>query len=71
MKEVSKKEKMMQEAVKRMEALHIISNVISEFKEGIINKSEYGGFLYWLNDKEKDLVKNFKKILEQSFMPAS
>lgn len=61
MKEISKKEKMMQEAVKRMEALHIISNAISEFKKGIINKSEYGGFLYWLNDKEKELVKKFQE----------
>ena len=61
MKEISKEEKMMQEAVKRMKALHIISNVIREFKEGIINKSEYGGFLYWLNDKEKELVKKFQE----------
>lgn len=62
MKEVSKEEKMVQEAVKRMKALNIISPVIKEFeKDRVINKSEYGGFLYWLDDREKEVVRKFQE----------
>lgn len=62
MKEVSKEEKMLREAVKRMKALNIVSNVIKEFeKDRVINKSEFGGFLYWLDDREKEVVRKFQE----------
>lgn len=62
MKEVTKEKKMMQEAVKRMKALGIISNAIKEFeKGGVVNKSEFGGILYWLDDREKEVVRKFQQ----------
>lgn len=62
MTEVSKEEKMVQEAVKRMKALNIIPKVIREFeRDGVINKSEYGGILYWLDDREKSVVNKFQE----------
>jgi len=55
------KEAKIEEAVKRMEMLHISKNVIKEFKEdNLLNLSENGGYLYWLNEDEKALVKKFE-----------
>ena len=64
MKELSKdkEEKMLEEAVKRMKALNIMSNVIKEFEtDRVINKSEFGGILYWLDDREKKVVRKFQE----------
>ena len=45
------KAKQKQEAIARMKLLKLHGNVIREFeKEGIVNLSENGGFLYWLNE---------------------
>lgn len=49
------------EAIKRMEALNLHPNVIDDFKEGVVNCSEYGmGILYWLDEERKALVKQFE-----------
>lgn len=48
-----------QEALKRMKKLNFHPNVLSDFKEDRLNKSELIGFLYWLNDKEVKAVKEF------------
>ena len=50
------------EALLRMKNLKLHENVINEFKEtGKINLSENGGILYWLNDDENNMVRQWKK----------
>ena len=61
MTNVSLLEQQKAEAVKRMEKLKLIENVIYEFEEkNVLNRSERG-ILYWLTDEEKDLVKTWEK----------
>ena len=51
-----------QEALNRMRMLDIYSPAIKEFeKENIINKSEHGGLLYWLDENEQEFVKEFEE----------
>jgi len=51
-----------QEALNRMKKLDIYFQAIKEFdKENIINKSEHGGMLYWLDEKEQEFVKEFEE----------
>lgn len=50
------------EALLRMKHLKLHENVINEFKEtGKINLSENGGILYWLNDDENNMVRQWEK----------
>ena len=59
---MSLREKQIKEAIKRMKMLKIHENAIVEFeKEGKINKSEFGGILYWLDDEEWVRVKMFEE----------
>lgn len=56
-----KKAKQKQETIERMRMLKLHGNVIKEFeKEGIINMSENGGFLYWLDSDQQEMVDNFE-----------
>lgn len=56
------KRKQKEEAVKRMKKLSLHPIIIVEFiNKGTIHKSEHIGFLSWLNDKEKKIVKEFEK----------
>ena len=55
-------EKKKQEAIERMKLLDLYPNVIKEFeKENVVNLSENGGFLYWLNDEQKEIVSDFEQ----------
>jgi len=54
------REKQIQEAVARMKTLQIDKGVIRQFQSGQLNLSEGGGFLYWLNEKEKAMVSDFE-----------
>ena len=55
------KVKQKQEANARMKLLKLHENVIREFeKEGIVNLSENGGFLYWLNGDQQAIVDDFE-----------
>lgn len=50
------------EALLRMKNLKLHENVINEFKEtGKINLSEHGGILYWLNEEENKMVRQWEK----------
>ena len=52
-----------QEAIKRLKALQIIDDAVEQFeKDDIVMVSEppMGG-LYWLNDEEKETVKDFEE----------
>ncbi len=50
-----------QEAIKRMKTLKLYPQVIKEFEEeDVINKSEHGGILYWLDEKEQKMVRTFE-----------
>lgn len=50
------------EAIQRMKTLKMHENPIREFeKDSVLNKSKHGGILYWLDDKEKELVKKFEQ----------
>lgn len=56
------KQQKKQEAIARMKMLKLHSNPIREFmEEDIINLSEHGGMLYWLNNKQTEYVKNFEE----------
>ena len=51
-----------QEALKRMKMLKLHENAIREFeKEDVINQSEHGGILFWLDDSQNALVERFEK----------
>ena len=55
------KAKQKQEALERMKMLKLHSNIIKEFdKDGIVNLSENGGFLYWLNSDQQAIVDEFE-----------
>lgn len=56
------REEQKKEAIKRLELLNVIPGVIAEFEEkDILNKSETYGALYWLDDEEKEFVREFEK----------
>ena len=49
------------EAFERMKSMNLFHNAIEEFiNEGKLNKSE-NGILYWLDDEEQQIVKDFEK----------
>ena len=49
------------EALERMKMLNLYPNIIREFeKDNILNLSENGGFLYWLDDQQKEYVSEFE-----------
>lgn len=56
--------KQYEEAIKRMKKLNFIENAINDFERGVLNKSErvvFPGILYWLNDEEKEFIKDGKR----------
>ena len=56
------REKQMQEALERMAILNLHPNVITEFTtEQKLNKSFEVGILYWLDDSEIAIVKDFEQ----------
>lgn len=55
------REKQLDEGVRRLRKLSVMPNVVTEFKEGKLSRSDYGGILYWLDDKEVKMVKAFEK----------
>ena len=56
------KAKQKQEALERMKLLNLSKNIIKEFdKEGIVNLSENGGILYWLDSDQQAIVDEFEK----------
>lgn len=60
MEELKIKQK--QEALERMKMLKIYSQAIKEFeKENVINVSEHGGILFWLDDEQQEMVKRFEE----------
>ena len=49
------------EALLRMKKLHLHENAVKEFyEEGKLNKSEHG-ILYWLDEKEQNMIKEWEK----------
>lgn len=50
-----------EEAIKRMETLHLLPRIVKEFKEGTLNASEGPGILFWLTEEEKKLVSEFEE----------
>ena len=59
---LSLREQQKSEAIKRMKILSLNANVITEFiTDGTLHKSENYGVVYWLNDEEKEIVKQFEK----------
>lgn len=61
--EKASREEMKEEALNRMKMLLLHQNVINEFKkENKLNKSEGPlGTLYWLDEEEGDIVKEYEK----------
>lgn len=54
--------KQKQEAIERMKMLKIYSQAIKEFeKDNVINVSEHGGILFWLDDEQQEMVKRFEE----------
>lgn len=50
------------EAIKRLKSMNIIEDAIKQFEESdtvMVSENPYG-FLYWLNDDQKELVKEFE-----------
>lgn len=62
MNEIASKEEMRIEAVKRMRALNLSSTVISDFeKHDTLYLSEGIGYLYFLNEEQLNIVKDFEE----------
>lgn len=60
MEELKIKQK--QEAIERMKMLKIYSQAIKEFeKENVINVSEHGGILFWLDNEQQEMIKQFEE----------
>ena len=55
------KEKQKAEAIKRMKALKVISGAIEQFEEDNAIMVCENGFLYWLDDEQKKMVKDFEE----------
>lgn len=60
-KELSFKDRQFKEALKRMNMLKLSSHCISAFRNGEVWESEGLGALYELNDKEKEILKEFNQ----------
>ncbi len=60
--EKASKEEMLQEVIKRMQLLKLHNNAINDLKnDKVLNKSEGRlGILYWLDEKEKTMVKEYE-----------
>ena len=59
---IATKREMKQEGIRRLYNLHILEPVIRDFKKGVLQKSEtWDGLLYWLEDEEKEIVKEFEE----------
>lgn len=57
-----KKETMKKEAVKRMKMLKMSKEVIRQFEEeDVLNLSESIGYLYWLDNEQKEIVRKFEE----------
>lgn len=55
------KQEQKQEAIERMKMLKLYPNIIKEFeKENIVNLSENGGILYWLDSDQQAIVDSFE-----------
>ena len=54
-------EEMKVEAIARLKALKVMPNVVNDFKAGVVNESENIGYLYWLNEEEQKMVKEFEQ----------
>lgn len=58
------KEKQMNEVMKRFDILEekgLLPVVRKDFKNGVLQLSESVGLLYWLNDEQKEIVKQFEE----------
>lgn len=56
------REEMKTEAVKRMRMLKMLKQPIKEFEEeDVLNMSEIYGALYWLDDRQNELVRKWEK----------
>ena len=50
------------EALKRMKLLNLHPTVIDEFmQQDKLNLSEFGGFLYWLDESQQRVVEDFER----------
>lgn len=53
-----------QEAIERIKVLKLHGNVLKDFKEDVVNRSEFSGFpgiLFWLDDEEKKFIEQWQK----------
>ena len=55
------KEEMLAEAIKRMRALKLHRNTISDLKNGTVNISKQMGALYWADEEEQKIIAEFEK----------
>lgn len=56
------KEQMKEEAIARMELLHIHPNCIADFKQAdFVSYSRYGILCWWLTDEQQNRVREFEK----------
>lgn len=61
MNKYATREEMKEIALGYMTQLGLSENVINDFKnEDLLNESENGGYLYWLNDEEKKIVDDYE-----------
>ena len=55
------REKQKAEAIQRMRKLKVVSEAVKQFKEDDVIMVSENGFLYWLDDEQKKIVKDFEE----------
>lgn len=58
---IATRSEMRTEAVSRLKMWGVLPIVIDDFLDGVLNKSEDNGILFYLNDEEKKLVEAFEE----------
>jgi len=59
---ITMKEQQRQEAIERLKLLKLYPNVLKDFeKESLVNVSEHGGILFWVNDEQKQMIEEFEQ----------
>jgi len=62
MKDINLRELQKNEALKRMQMMNLLPEVVNDFKNNQkLYKSEFNGILYWLDKEEQAIVEKFEK----------
>ena len=50
-----------EEALRRLNMLSLHRNVVNDFKKGVLNLTEPNGGLFWLDEEQKKIIRDFEE----------